>query len=265
MKTPKLLLLAASAVASAAFSLATANAAVIAQWNFATNPGAGIQANNAYMTAQSTLTTAVNQTVTPWTPPAGITVSTLTLGTGATFNNNGSAQAIQAYRVTGTSSGIAADFAAGSYEQFTVTIDASHSLNLTGVTIATSNSGVYNWDGNSYFSSSVTGQTTALGSGANDAGWQPWNTNSWDRVLNPYTVDLTSANPIAGTSLQGLTNTSVIFYVPIDFNATGNLLAGIQNLTLNGNLTAVPEPATWALLAGGLTVVTIFRRRGRQD
>jgi len=262
MKTSKFKLLAASAVAGAAFSLATANAAVIAEWNFATNPGVGIQANNAYMTVQDTMTTAVNQsTVTPLPPPAGITVTKLLLGPGATFNNSGSAQAIQAYRVTGTSSGIAADVAAGSYEEFTVTIDASHSLNLTNVSIATTNSGVYNWDGNSYFSSSLTGQTVALGSGPNDVGWQPFNTNSWDRVLNPYTVDLTSANPIAGTSLQGLTNTSVTFYVPIDFNATGYLLAGIQNLTLNGDLNVVPEPATFAMVLSGLGTLALLRRR----
>jgi hypothetical protein len=30
------------------------------------------------------------------------------------------------------------------------------------------------------------------------------------------------------------------------------------------NYTAIPEPTTWALLAGSLTVLTVFRRRPTQ-
>ena len=263
MKTPKLLLLAASAVASAAFSLATANAApiTIAQWNFATVPSSGLP-NLGYTTAQPTETTAVNQTVTPWTPPAGITVSTLTLGSGATpYGPAGYIEGAEAYLITGTSSGIVTDVTKGSYEKFTITIDAGHTLSLTGVTLATGNNNVnVSGGGNSYFSSSVTGQTTALGSGANGYLWRQY--EAYSHYLATYTVDLTSTNLVAGTSLQNLTNTSVDFYVPIDFNNSG-LPAGIQNLTLNGNLSAVPEPATWALLAFSLTTVMVFRRRRR--
>ena len=118
MKLTKLPLLAASVVASAAFSLATANAApiTIAQWNFATAPSSG-SPNAGYITPQSTETTAANQTVTPWTPPTGITVSTLTLGTGTgtptLTNSSGHLQGTQAYSLVsynGTST-IAADFA----------------------------------------------------------------------------------------------------------------------------------------------------------
>ena len=262
MKTTKfkLLTVTASAVACAAFSLATANAAVIAEWNFATNPGGNKHAAPDYLTAQSTLTTAVNQTVTPWTPPAGITVSTLTLGTGATFSNGGGGalEGTQAYSVSGTSSGIVADIAAGSYEQFTVTIDAGYSLNLTGVSIATGNSSIYSFNGNSYFSSSLTGQTTALGSGANGYVWRGY--ELYSHALSPYTVDLTSANSAAGISLQNLTDTSVTFYVPIDFNNSG-VPAGILNLTLNGDLTVVPEPATFAMVLGGFGALALLRRR----
>ena len=176
-------------------------------------------------------------------------------------NSSGHLQGTQAYSVTGTPAGLAADFAAGSYEQFTVTIDASHSLSLTGVTISTGE-GNFNERpslGNSYFSSSVTGSTTALGSGANGWVWRSYEPYGSQHGLFPYTVDLTSANPIADISLQGLTNTTVTFYVAIDYFLGEP--AGIQNLTLNGNLSAVPEPATWALLSFSLTTVIVLRRR----
>ena len=269
MKTSKLPLLAATAVVCAAFSLATANAAVIAQWNFATAPSSG-SPNAGYITPQSTETTAADQTVSPWTPPTGITVSTLTLGTGTgtptLTNSSGHLQGAQAYSLVSYSgtSNIAADFAAGSYEQFTITISAGYSLSLTGVTISTGK-GNFNQRpslGNSYFSSSVTGSTTALGSGANGWVWRSFEPYSSQHGLFPYTVDLTSANSAAGTSLQNLTNTSVTFYVPIDYSVN-NEPAGIQNLILNGNLSSVPEPATWALLAFSLTTVMVLRRRRR--
>jgi len=264
MQIEKLPLLAASAVACAAFSLATANAAVIAEWNFATDPGNNKHAATAYLTAQSTETTAVNQTVTPWTPPTGITVSTLTLGPGATFSlgGGGALEGGQAYNFSsGTSSGILADVAKGSYEQFTVTIDAGHSLNLTNASIATGNSSIYTYDGSSYFSSSKTGgNTTSLGSGANGYVWRGY--ELYSHALFPYTVDLTPANSAAGLSLQNLTNTSVTFYVPIDYNS-GGVPAGILNLTLNGTLSTVPEPATFAMVLGGFGALALLRRRRR--
>jgi hypothetical protein len=44
--------------------------------------------------------------------------------------------------------------------------------------------------------------------------------------------------------------------------ATGSF-ANVSTTGVDFNLTVVPEPATWALLAGSLTVLTIFRRRRR--
>ena len=212
------------------------------------------------------MTTAVDQTPTPWTPPAGITVFPLTLGTGTgtpTFtNSSGVLQGTQAYSLVSYSgtSNIAADFAAGSYEQFTITISAGYSLNLTGVTISTGKGNFNEMPslGNSYFSSSVTGSTTALGSGANGYMWRGY--EAYSHALFPYTVDLTSANPIAGTSLQSLTNTSVTFYVPIDYSVNYEP-AGIQNLILNGDLNVVPEPATFAMVLSGLGTLALLRRR----
>jgi len=44
-------------------------------------------------------------------------------------------------------------------------------------------------------------------------------------------------------------------------NLGGGLSWDTSNLGIDGSLTVVPEPATWALLAGSLTVVMVFRRR----
>jgi hypothetical protein len=42
---------------------------------------------------------------------------------------------------------------------------------------------------------------------------------------------------------------------------TGGLTWNTANFSTNGSISVVPEPATWALLAGSLTTVVIFRRR----
>jgi autotransporter-associated beta strand protein len=63
-------------------------------------------------------------------------------------------------------------------------------------------------------------------------------------------VQLFSASTYTGT-FSSITGTSLGGGLSWSFDAA------------NGTLTVIPEPSTWALLAGGLTVLTILRRRRR--
>ena len=64
-------------------------------------------------------------------------------------------------------------------------------------------------------------------------------------------------------NLQGSSGTDVITG-SLGANVTGTIAGFSSTLEISGNdlvLNVVPEPATWALLAAGLTVVVTFRRR----
>jgi len=231
----------------------------IAQWNFATDPGGGNPANTSYYTAQPMETTAVDQSVTPFVAPTGVTVSTLILGGAGVFTPDHQ-QGSEVIIPTTTSSGLAGDIAGGAYEAFTITVDPGYILSLSDMSIATGEYTPGSESGNSYLSSSLTGTTTALGSGANGYGWSSF--SLYSHALSPYDVDLTSANSTAGTSFQNLTsaNGPITFYIALDIPAYQD--NGVQNLVLNGTITsAVPEPSTYALLLGGVALLLGASRR----
>ena len=110
------------------------------------------------------------------------------------------------------------------------------------------------------------------------------------------TSGLTSSNYLSSTLMTALTSLDVVGPAPVttngalDGNAAGNRTAGItatissvswapgERLFIawrdandpgndaglavdNFSFSAIPEPTTWALLAGSLTVLTVFRRR----
>ena len=97
-------------------------------------------------------------------------------------------------------------------------------------------------------------------------GWQ-----SFGIAFNPTWTDLqATANgwiadgPLqAGVQVDFATTMSNVFNAEIRLDGIGNSLhAGLDNFRLEGNVAAVPEPATLALLGSGLIVgVRRFARR----
>jgi hypothetical protein len=85
--------------------------------------------------------------------------------------------------------------------------------------------------------------TTATGAG------------SWDIAT------MTPTGTLTGVSLVGSYAAAFTETIPGSWDATlgGGLTANYKATT--GVLTVVPEPTTWALLAGSLTTVMVFRRR----
>jgi hypothetical protein len=240
---------------------AHAQIVTIGEWNFATDPGGGIDANAAFSTAQPTETTAVDQTVTPFTPPTGVTLSNLIIGPAAVYTPGASEQAYEGFAPTISTTGVAADITGGNYEAFTLTVNPGYTLSLNDISTSVGfyNSG--NYYGTSYLASSLTGTSVALGSGANGYDWSSY--FKYSHALSPFDTDLTSANSAAGTAFQNLTSASgpITFYVAMDASAYYN--NGVQNLVINGTLTAtaVPEPSTYALLGMGLLALVVVGRR----
>lgn len=80
---------------------------------------------------------------------------------------------------------------------------------------------------------------------------------TWDFINQTSTGTLTSLT-LTDSYSGAFTETT-----PGSWDATAGGLTWNYKAT-TGILTAVPEPATWALLAGGLTTVLVFRRRRSQ-
>jgi len=98
-----------------------------------------------------------------------------------------------------------------------------------------------------------------------------WNYAAGDLVLNSNVIDVTM---LAGSSTgtytlfnfytgngSGAATSGIGSGLSVNFlnGAAGNLVYNTSSIDLN--ITTVPEPATWALLAFSLTTVVVLRRR----
>ena len=111
-----------------------------------------------------------------------------------------------------------------------------------------------------------------LGAGLSSDQIAFWNYSTTDLLLNSNQINIINAGvDAAGTyrlfsffSDSGTTATAsgIASGLSVNFGATGltgNLVYNTNSIDLN--VSAIPEPATWALLALSLTCVTVFRRR----
>ena len=155
------------------------------------------------------------------------------------------------YRAVQTGS-VPGSFDAGIYFTFTLTIPALTTADLTSLTF----DGIFENAAIgpvSYFVRSDAGGDAF----ATDLAISPGNQVTADDTLTPKTVSLAAA------TFQGL-STPVEFRIYFTDNSnsgSATRLSGIDNVVLNGDITAVPEPTSVAFLIGGGCLLVLLRRR----
>jgi len=246
MKSSKLRLLALAA-AAAVSSLGTAQATgVIVGWDA--------------KAANTTLSAATSSTLDPnLTGPT----ATLALGSGLNANSyNGST--FGGYGTVDTSSGMASADSAGTYWSFTLTPASGYQMQVDSVVVPQTTENVGNlhglfiWQGSPACTVNLASSLDSYGSSLGSA-----SVTQSGADAGYFTLNLTT--PI-------ITSSPVTFRIEFSENF-GWKSIGLQSdnywdpaqarnaLEVNGALTAVPEPATFAMLLGGFGALTLFRRR----
>jgi hypothetical protein len=130
----------------------------------------------------------------------------------------------------------------GSYFTFGFTVDPGYQLDLETLTLQGARGG------------GSTPRGVALSTSADSHAAFIDGTRDFDTVrptLNSYSFDLSSLSTQTGT---------FIFRVYVYAPGTGNTIE-IDDLTVNGTLSVIPEPSTWLLLACGIVTLSILRLR----
>jgi hypothetical protein len=135
------------------------------------------------------------------------------------------------------------------YAEFTVQAQSGYALNLSQLTYklaATVSSGSYTF--NEALRSSVDSYAANLDSATRTG-------TSSTPTFTSQTVSL------SGASFQNLTSATIFRFYFWDSSSNLSDVARLDEITLSGTLVAIPEPATWALLLGGLGILAAVRRR----
>jgi hypothetical protein len=242
MKTPPYIPLALVAMA-VAFGGWTAEAAVIAQYDFENS------ANRALPS-----TTGANSTVSQFGVNGG------TLGTTVGFSGTGNVY-MRSTALTTTESGAVT---AGDYLTFTVTPNTGYEFDLTSLTLlfgGSTSTGPFTVNG--YLRSSLDNFATDLS--LTGATYTP---SGSEITYTTATADLSSlANIVHATGITfRLYVTSSIGSNDVYNDTANGAIFRADNVTLNGSIVAVPEPANlhlaWVGVGAGLLVLR-FRRRCR--
>jgi len=226
------ILVCATAACLAMYSTATAQAAVIAGWDVS-GISTALTSVDANTHLDSNLTTPV----------------TLTFGAGFNAATPFSSHGFQAWSDKNNAG--AFDPSKTTYFQFTLTPQAGYSVEVDSINELSWQ--IQNAKAETiYMASSLDNYAAAVGSAT--------------PAVNGYSLYTWSITPT--TPLVSSTALTIRLYVNSDFGYCAAGLAGTQygnnagdSLEINGMVSAVPEPTTWALLALSLTGVVIFRRR----
>ena len=192
---------------------------------------------------------------------SNVVVSALGAGASVHLDNNGNSiwnsECGYGTTISGDPGVLANVLNAGYYYDFTLQVAPGYTLNLTNITISAGEGSYFGWNYNSYVFSSLTGfnDTNVLGSGANGYLWTQYAATHLD--LSPYSVDLSSANPKAGITLQNLTSASGTVEFRVYVGMPNYVQSGIQQLSLNGTVVAgYPKPATITTVTSSLNPST---------
>jgi len=169
----------------------------------------------------------------------------------------------------GTDSSAALAFTGNWYIEFTITPSADHALSLNSLTFnigGTLGDTTQSFTANFFVRSNLVGTNYDTNVGSLQSWFVDQNSD------NPGSNPLINNNPPASIDLSSFTEfqdveTAVTFriyaYVSNANVVTKNTRPRLDNLVLDGDVAAVPEPGTVALAALGLGVLTIFRRKAR--
>ncbi len=222
-----------------------APAGVIAYWDFTPSN---------YITAVPAGTAAFASPQDASVANSNVIVSALGAGASVHLDNNGNSiwnsECGYGTTISGDPGVLANVLNAGFYYDFTLQVAPGYTLNLTNITLSTGEGNASSYSYSSYVFSSLTGfnDTNVLGSGANGYLWTQYAATHLD--LSPYSVDLSSANPKAGITLQNLTSASGTIEFRVYVGMPTYVQSGIQQLSLNGTVVAgYPKPATLTTLA----------------
>ncbi|MGJ8677040.1 MAG: PEP-CTERM sorting domain-containing protein [Akkermansiaceae bacterium] len=162
-------------------------------------------------------------------------------------------------RFTDTGGGsVAASVGSGATDllmSFTISIDSTVSLDLTSIVF--DSSGV--WARNGAATMFVDFHTT-VGAVQGSTSTFDWSNSG----VPDYQEDPNNSNSVDLSSLTNLTNTSVTFTWELGTNKNNtfaNISQSLDDITLTGIVTPVPEPTSFALLGLGLTGLLARRRR----
>jgi hypothetical protein len=184
------------------------------------------------------------------TADSNLQTATLAAGPGATIGTSGGSLGFSSLTVATLNDAITGNV----YQSFTLTPSAGYQLNISGVTFnadASNTSSTFNFD----LLSSVTGFTSSDSLGTVS-------------VINGAAAS-TTIDTSAVTGLQGVTS-SFEFRIYASRSAGSGTAAyyaddGVNSglFAINGSVTAVPEPTTWALIGLG-TAFVLWRIRRKK-
>jgi len=245
MKPPQYILLAALSSLLAVFSLGTTQASSIVGWN--------AKATN------TTLASATNSTLDP--NLAGPV--TLNLGSGFNANSyNGST--FGGYGTTDTSSGLAAANSAGTYWSFTLTPASGYQMEVDSVVVNQNIEnqgnlhGLFTWQGTPATTVNLASSLDSYGSSLGSASVIQSGLDSGYFTLNLTTPFITTSAVTFRIAISENFGWKSIGLAPDNYWDPAQEQAA---LAVNGALTSVPEPSTYALVMGGIATLLLIRRR----
>jgi len=187
-------------------------------------------------------------------------------GTTGSFNYEGGTNRVSSWAITydSTDTTFAGAVAAGNYITFSITPDAGYQFDLSSITFEVASGSSSTTSNRAFYlvtaddPSGFTGASTVLSTDRTPGGGGSIpvqaGTGGIDTVPQGYTADL--------SSLAGITTTQ---YFRIYLQAGIAQSLTFDNITVNGAVSAIPEPAACAAFAGAvlLGLAALMRRRRR--